>query len=97
MALHIVNLSAELEQFVAARVENGRDANTGDVVRSGLRALEQQERENQERLAELCAAIEEGLASGEADRGLAARLDAYVTDLAKQDEAKLDETEQMVS
>jgi antitoxin ParD1/3/4 len=97
MALHIVSLSPELEQIVTARVENGSSASTSDVVRSGLRALEQQERDNQDKLAELRAAIEEGLASGEADTGMAARLDAYMCDLAKQGEVKLDEMEQMVS
>jgi antitoxin ParD1/3/4 len=91
MSFHIVNLTQDLEQFVSARVENGFDANASEVMRSALHALEQQQRENGEKLAELRGAIEEGLASGAAeDREVAMRLEAYVAELAKGTDGQAD-------
>ena len=64
-----VSLTKELDQFVAARVEGGLYANASEVMRTALRLLEKEEREYEEKLAVLRAAIDEGLASGVCRRG----------------------------
>jgi antitoxin ParD1/3/4 len=55
-----VNLTKELDQFVASRVESGHYANASEVMRTALRLLERDEREYEEKLAALRAAIAEG-------------------------------------
>jgi antitoxin ParD1/3/4 len=62
-----VNLTAELDSFIMARVESGRFENASEVVRSALRTLEREERVFEAKLAALRAAIDEGDASGVAE------------------------------
>ena len=38
-----VNLTDELDQFVAKKVKSGRYENASEVLRAGLRALEREE------------------------------------------------------
>jgi len=59
-----VNLTHELDRFVATKVKSGRYENASEVVRAGLRTLEREEREYEAKLAALRAAIDEGDASG---------------------------------
>jgi antitoxin ParD1/3/4 len=59
-----VNLSPELDHFVAARVKSGRFENASEVVRAALRSLERDERLFEAKLAALRTAIDEGDASG---------------------------------
>lgn len=59
-----VNLTDELEIFVRAKVESGRYENASEVVRDALRTLERREKEDEARLTNLRAAIDEGDASG---------------------------------
>jgi antitoxin ParD1/3/4 len=64
-----VNLTPELDRFVATKVKSGRYENASEVVRAGLRNLKREEkkREGQEHAAKLAAlrgAIDEGDASG---------------------------------
>jgi antitoxin ParD1/3/4 len=59
-----VNLTHELDRFVATKVRSGRYENASEVVRAGLRALERKEREYEAKLAALRAAVDEGDASG---------------------------------
>ena len=74
-----VNLTEELDSFVAAKVASGRYENASEVVRASLRALEREEREYDARLTHLRRALEEGESSGDADdysfEGLIAELD----------------------
>jgi antitoxin ParD1/3/4 len=74
-----VNLTEELDHFVAAKVASGRYENASEVVRASLRALEREEQQYDARLARLRTALEEGEASGDADdyslEGLIAELD----------------------
>ena len=74
-----VHLTAELDHFVAANIESGRYENASEVVRAGLRALEEREEYRQLKLASLRSALEEGEQSGIADDytldGLLAELD----------------------
>jgi antitoxin ParD1/3/4 len=62
-----VNLTDELDRFVATRIENGRYENASEVVRAALRTLERDEMEYEAKLTVLRAAIEEGDASGVAE------------------------------
>jgi len=62
-----VNLTEELDQFVAARIESGRYSNASEVVRDALRTLEREEQEYEAKLTALRAAIAEGDASGIAE------------------------------
>jgi antitoxin ParD1/3/4 len=59
-----INLTAELDRFVATKVKSGRYENASEVVRAGLRNLEREERQYELKLAALGAAIDEGDASG---------------------------------
>lgn len=64
-----VNLTAELDRFVAASIKTGRYENASEVVRAGLRALEEQEQLHHARVAALRGALDEGEQSGVADDG----------------------------
>lgn len=59
-----INLTEELDRFIATKVKSGRYENASEVVRAGLRTLEQEERQYELKLAALRAAIDEGDASG---------------------------------
>ena len=59
-----VNLTSELDRFVAKKIKTGRYENASEVVRAGLRTLEREEQEYEAKLAALRAAIDEGIASG---------------------------------
>jgi antitoxin ParD1/3/4 len=71
-----VNLTPELDRFVASKVEAGLYANASEVMRAALRVLERDEREQEEKLAALRAAIDRGIASGVAEPGVFSRLRA---------------------
>jgi antitoxin ParD1/3/4 len=62
-----VNLTDELDRFVAKRVKTGRYENASEVVRAGLRTLKREEQQYEAKLAALRAAIDDGDASGVAD------------------------------
>jgi antitoxin ParD1/3/4 len=62
-----VNLTNELDRFVAKKVRSGRYENASEVVRAGLRTLERDEQEYTARLAALRAAVDEGDRSGIAE------------------------------
>ncbi len=69
-----ISLGSHFEGFVADQIEGGRYATTSEVVRAGLRLLEQEEA----KLANLRRLLAEGEASGRADyslEGLIAELD----------------------
>jgi antitoxin ParD1/3/4 len=77
-----VSLTKELDDFIAQKVEAGLYANASEVMRSALRLLEKEEREYEEKMAALRAAIAEGDASGDAEEGVFERLYAYIDELA---------------
>src|SRR5471030_1792471 len=79
-----VSLPEALDLFVDTTIRTGRYDNASEVIRAGLRLLEQQEKENQEKLVRLNAAIAEGLASGVAEEGevVFARLEQRIRDRA---------------
>ena len=59
-----VALSRHFESFVKQQVSTGRFNNVSEVVRAGLRLLEDQEQAQALKLHELHAAIQAGAASG---------------------------------
>jgi len=58
-----VNLTSELDRFVAKKIKTGRYENASEVVRAGLRTLEREEQQYEARLTALRASIDEGDAS----------------------------------
>jgi antitoxin ParD1/3/4 len=81
-----VNLPEKLDKFITAKVESGDYANASEVMRTALRLLERDEREFEEKMTALRAAIDEGLASGIAEPGVFERLDTYIEELAAGEE-----------
>ena len=77
-----VSLPEKLDQFITAKVESGEYSNASEVMRTALRVMEKEEREYEEKMAVLRVAIEEGIASGDAEPGVFERLDAYIEELA---------------
>jgi antitoxin ParD1/3/4 len=59
-----VNLTPELDRFVAAKIKSGRYEDASEVIRAGLRTLEREEQEHAAKLTALRQAINEGDASG---------------------------------
>jgi antitoxin ParD1/3/4 len=69
-----VSLTKELDEFVSSRVEGGLYANASEVMRTALRLLEKEEREYEEKMAALRAAIAVGDASEDAEEGVFERI-----------------------
>ena len=61
-----VALGSHFEDFVRKQLESGRFKNVSEVVRAGLRLLEDEEKLRQLRHRELQAAIQEGIDSEDA-------------------------------
>ncbi len=59
-----VALGPHFEEFIKEQLEGGRFNNASEVVRAGLRLLEDQEKLQALKLAELKAAIQAGIVSG---------------------------------
>ena len=62
-----VNLTEHFDRYIAAEVTSGRFSNASEVVREGLRLLEQREQEDKAKLEWLRAAAKEGF--DQLDRG----------------------------
>ena len=56
-----MSIGSHFEEFIEAQVKNGRFQNASEVVRAGLRLLEDQELERAERAARLAKSINEAL------------------------------------
>ena len=80
-----VNLTDELDRFIAVKVSSGRYENASEVVRASLKALEREELEYDARLAALHKALDAGEASGIAEDGVAERVRARLALLARQE------------
>ena len=63
-----ISLTPELERLVDDKVKTGRYASASEVVREGLRLLEEQDETKQLRLAEVRRKIDRGIE--QLDRGL---------------------------
>lgn len=73
MAARNVNLTDHLADFVDANVATGRFQNASEVVREGLRLLEQRQREDELKLERLRQAVEIG--RDDARRGRTVRIE----------------------
>ena len=62
-----VNLTEHFDRLVETSIASGRYSNASEMVREGLRLLEQRDQENQAKLEWLRAAVREGIE--ELDRG----------------------------
>jgi antitoxin ParD1/3/4 len=69
-----VNLTPELNHFIATRVDAGLYANASEVMRTALRLLERDELEHEAKMAALRTAIDAGFASGIAEPGVFSRI-----------------------
>jgi antitoxin ParD1/3/4 len=62
-----INLTQQMDRFVDAKIRSGQYANASEVIRAGLRALEQGEKEDRAKLEAIRSAVLEGEESGLAD------------------------------
>jgi antitoxin ParD1/3/4 len=62
-----ISLTEELEELVQRKVESGRYTSASEVVRAGLRLLEQEDELRETRLAAVRAEVQAGI--GQAERG----------------------------
>jgi antitoxin ParD1/3/4 len=62
-----ISLTPELEQLVNEKVKSGRYASASEVIREGLRLLEERDEVKQHRLGEIRQKIDRGL--DQLDRG----------------------------
>ena len=85
-----IDLTEHFERFVEAGITSGRFSNASEVVREGLRLLQQREQEDRARIEWLRAAAKEGFDA--ADRG-----DYVAFDSEEGLDAFLDQVHQEVS
>ncbi len=79
-----VNLTREMDRFIAKSVKGGHYSNASEVMRSALRLLEREQREYDEKLAAVRSLIAEGDASAFMDgEEFFQGLSSYIHDLAK--------------
>ncbi len=65
-----VNLTDHFDHFIDAHLKSGRFSNASEMVREGLRLLEQREREEEAKIAWLRGAATEAFASLDRGEGL---------------------------
>jgi antitoxin ParD1/3/4 len=84
-----VNLTEHFNRFIQTGITSGRFSNASEVVREGLRLLEQREQEDKAKLEWLRAAAKEGFAA--ADRGdyVTLRSDQEIDDFVDQTRRKV--------
>jgi len=68
-----ISLTPELERLVDEKVKSGRYASASEVIREGLRLLEEQEEMKQHRLAEIRQKIDRGLDQLDKGQGILGR------------------------
>ena len=73
-----ISLTPEMDRFVATRIKKGRYANASEVLRAGLRALEEDEKEDQAKLEALRMAIQAGEESGIAEGDVFEEVRSYI-------------------
>lgn len=74
-----INLTVQMDNFVDTKIRNGEFANASEVIRAGLRALEQDEQEDRARLDVLQAAVLAGEESGIAEGDVFAEMEERMT------------------
>lgn len=71
MPIHDINLTGHFDRFIQDQVESGRYQDASEVLRAGLRLLEQQHRAEQEQLSLLKNLANEGFQSLDQGDGIA--------------------------
>jgi len=79
-----VNLTEHFDRFIEAGITSGRFSNASEVVREGLRLLEQREKEDQAKIDWLRAAAKEGYADIQRGDSVSLRSDQEIEDLVDQ-------------
>lgn len=79
-----VNLTDALDQFVAATIESGRYENASEVVRAGLRALQEREQVHAEYLAFLRHEAATGFAELDRGDGIETTPDKFMDSIEKE-------------
>ena len=79
-----VNLTEHFDLFIEAGVSSGRFSNASEVVREGLRLLEQREREDKAKLEWLRDAAKEGFDAIERGEYVTLRSDREIEDFIHQ-------------
>lgn len=77
-----IHLSRELDAYVNERVESGQYANASEVLRAGLRQLQQSELEDKAKIEVLRSALQAGIDSGVAEGDVIGRLRQRIRDRA---------------
>ena len=90
-----VNLTEHFDRFIETGITSGRFSNASEVVREGLRLLEQREQEDKAKIEWLRAAAKEGFDA--ADRGdyVSLRSDREIDDFV--DQVRLEVSEKLVA
>jgi antitoxin ParD1/3/4 len=79
-----VNLTEHFDRFIEAGIISGRFSNASEVVREGLRLLEQREQEDKAKLDWLTAAVKEGLDDIERGDYVTLRSDREIGDFMRE-------------
>ena len=79
-----VSLTPELEKLVASKVQSGRYQSASEVIREGLRLLEDQDRLRETRLEEVRRKVQTGL--DQLDRGEAIDGETVLAELKQKSE-----------
>ncbi len=78
-----VNLTEHFDQFVAEEIEAGRYRNASEVMRAGLRLLEQQKREDHEKLKLLRSLASEAFEQLDQGQGIEIRSERQLASLVR--------------
>ena len=79
-----VNLTEHFDRYIEAGVTSGRFSNASEVVREGLRLLEQREQEDKAKLEWLRAAVKDGIDDIERGDYVTLRSDREIKDFMRQ-------------
>lgn len=83
-----INLTDHFDRFIEESITDGQYGNASEVVREGLRLLEQRKREDQAKLEWLRGAVQEGLDSIDRGEGIEFQsmddLESYIRQIGKE-------------
>jgi antitoxin ParD1/3/4 len=79
-----VNLTEHFDRFIETGITSGRFSNASEVVREGLRLLEQRQQEDQARLEWLRGAAKEGFDATARGEYITLRTDEEIDNLVRQ-------------
>ena len=84
MPTRTVSLTDHFDSFISAGIEAGRYSNASEAVRAGLRLLEQQEKQDQDKLEKLREITREAFAALDRGEGISLNsvddIDSFVKD-----------------